>query len=325
MNKKAVEEVEVNEIPYPIKREGFFGNGGILEQIKNSLLSASLSQTLIISGPPSVGKTSLAYIISSAIECENGNPFACGECRNCKKIKKGIFPDLRYITLLEDDSGKIKTQITIDQVREEIIRASELPPYEGNKLIFIVEPSDSLNASSQNALLKLLEEPPSFIQIILIAKETSKLLPTVRSRCPEIKLKEIPQNEMVEVAKRIGLNDDFSTAVSASRGRAGLLISGKWKDYINLKKAIENLLQKGRGIKYFDENVANIESLMNYDQILVLDETLFLIKETLRNRNLTESEERSLLRKYQRTMESMNMIVRNVNLSLIYNYIFLGE
>ncbi len=325
MSKKVFEEIEVSEIPYPIKRDDFFGNQEVLKQIESSLLSSSLSQTMIISGPPSVGKTSLAYIISSALQCEKGNPFACGECLNCRKIKKGIFPDLRYISLLEDDSGKIKTQITIDQVREEIIRASELPPYEGKKLIFIVEPSDSLNVSSQNALLKLLEEPPSYIQIILIAKETSKLLPTVRSRCPEIKLKEISQNEMFEVAKRIGLKGDLSTAVSASRGRAGVLISDKWKDYIKLKIAIENLLQSGREIKYFDENVANIEILMSYDQILVLDETLFLIKDAIRSRNLTESEERSLLRKYERTIKSMEMIVRNVNASLIYNYIFLGE
>ncbi|NMC00622.1 MAG: AAA family ATPase [Thermoanaerobaculaceae bacterium] len=336
MGKAKAEEIAVTDIEYPILSEKFFASGDLLKRVGNLLRNGKVNQTLLLSGPPSVGKTTLAYIISAALECEKPTPFACGKCLSCRKIVKGIFPDLRYITLKESETGKMRTQIVIEQVREEILKAAELPPYEGKKLIFIIEPSEALNANCQNALLKILEEPPPYVQFILIAKEVSRLLPTVRSRCQEITLKELSFEETLKVAEKLGLKE-AEKAAEASRGRIGLLINGEWKEYLALQEIIQNLLIFGSEIKYFIEVSSKIEELLDFPENLVLDETLYIIKEIVKEKNGVKSQIRlkkefldlvSKNRLYKQTkkcIEATEMLNRNVSVKLIYNYIYLGE
>lgn len=336
MGKAKAEEIAVTDIEYPILSEKFFASGDLLKRVGNLLRNGKVNQTLLLSGPPSVGKTTLAYIISAALECEKPTPFACGKCLSCRKILKGIFPDLRYITLKESETGKMRTQIVIEQVREEILKAAELPPYEGKKLIFIIEPSEALNANCQNALLKILEEPPPYVQFILIAKEVSRLLPTVRSRCQEITLKELSFEETLKVAEKLGLKE-AEKAAEASRGRIGLLINGEWKEYLALQEIIQNLLIFGSEIKYFIEVSLKIEELLDFPENLVLDETLYIIKEIVKEKNGVKSQIRlkkefldlvSKNRLYKQTkkcIEATEMLNRNVSVKLIYNYIYLGE
>lgn len=336
MARTKAEEIDITEINYPILSEKFFASGDVLKRVENLLKSGKLNQTLLLSGPPSVGKTTLAYIISAALECENPNPFACGKCLSCRKIMKGIFPDLRYITLKEADTGKMRTQIVIEQVREEILETADLPPYEGKKLIFIIEPSEALNASCQNALLKILEEPPSYVQFILIAKEVSRLLPTVRSRCMEIALKELSFEETLKAAEKLGLKE-AKEAAEASRGRIGLLINGEWKDYLTLQEYLQYLLVFGNDIKYFKEVSSKIEELLDFPETLVLDETLYIIKEIIKAKDGMKSNikvkkefmdlvsKNRLYNQVKKCVEATELLNRNVSVKLIYNYIFLGE
>ncbi|MCX7830556.1 MAG: AAA family ATPase [Acidobacteria bacterium] len=337
MAKTKPEEILIEEINYPISSEDFYSSGDALKRVENLLKSGKLSQTLLLSGPPSVGKTTLAYIISAALECEKPNPFACGQCLSCRKIKKAIFPDLRYITLKEADTGKMRSQIVIEQVRDDILKTAELPPFEGKKLIFIIEPSEALNASCQNALLKILEEPPPYVQFILIAKEVSRLLPTVRSRCQEISLKELTFEETLKIAQKLGLKEKAQKAAEASRGRPGLLVGGGWEDYLVLKEILEKILAFGGDIKYFCEVSSRIEELMEFPEALVLDETLYIIKEMVRAKDGMKSNinlprefldlvsKEQLFKKEQKTIEAAEMLNRNVNIKLIYFYIFLGD
>lgn len=336
MAKAKAEEIAINEINYPILSERFFASGDVLKRVENLLKSEKMSQSLLLSGPPSVGKTTLAYIISAALECEKPDPFACGKCLSCKKIMKGIFPDLRYITLKESETGRMRTQIVIEQVREEILKVAELPPYEGKKLIFIIEPSEALNANCQNALLKILEEPPPYVQFILIAKEVSRPLPTVRSRCQEITLKELSFEETLKVAEKLGLKE-AEKAAEASRGRVGLLINGEWKEYLALQEILQTLLIFGGDIKYFKEISPKIDELLEFSENLVLDETLYVIKEIVKAKNGVKSQIRlkkefldlvsknRLYRQTKKCIEATEMLNRNVSVKLIYNYIYLGE
>lgn len=342
MAKAKSEEFEIKEICYPITIESFYSSGDIVKRVENLLKSGKLNPTLLISGPSSVGKTTLAYIISAAIECERPNPFACGNCLSCRKIKKGLFPDLRYITLKEMDTGKMRTQIVIEQVRDDILKVAELPPYEGKKLIFIIEPAEALNSSCQNALLKILEEPPEYVQFILIAKEVSRLLPTVRSRCQEISLKELTFEETYNIAKKLKFVEDAKKAAEVSRGRMGLIISEGWKDYLTLSETLQKILLYGRNIEHFKEVNSKIDELVNGykgKEAVVLDETLYIIKEIIRvkegqknqmNMNIKKEvldkiSKEDLYKKEKRTIEAAEMLNRNVGTKLIYNYIFLGE
>lgn len=336
MAKVKSEEIEFKEIPYTILSQNFYSSRDTLKRIEVLLKNGKLNQTLLISGPPSVGKTTLAYIIAAALQCENPTPFACGKCLNCRKIKKGIFPDLRYITLKEGENGKLRTQILIEQVREDILKVADLPPYEGKKLVFIIEPAEGLNISSQNALLKILEEPPSYVQFILIAKEKSRLLPTVKSRCQEISLKELNFEESLKIAQKLGQKENAIKAAEASRGRVGLIVSGGWEEYLQLKEILEKLIILGGDIKYYNDVSIKIEELSKYPVNLVFDETLYIIKEMIKSKegfqslyskkeNFENVSKEQLFKKVNKTLEATEMVNRNVNTKLIFNYIFLGE
>lgn len=335
MPRKKSGEPRFDESIYPIVKEKLWGHKKALLTLEKALLSGSVASTILLSGPSRVGKTSLAYILSAALECENPTPWACGECSSCKKIKKNIFPDLKLIALEMSESGKLKSRILVEQVRKEILEPIELPPYEGKKLIFIIEPAEALNVSSQNALLKVLEEPPSYANFILIARDFGPLLPTVRSRCREIHLSEISDEEMEKVADKLDVRDGRKEALEVSRGKPGILISGGWEDYISLKEAIEQLLLLGSDYSEFGRISPFLEVLLEYPPLVVLDEALFIAREILREgaglvkkikplykKIYQKNGKERLYEKIKALLDAPPLLVRNVQPKLVFLSIF---
>ena len=106
----------------------------------------------------------------------------CGRCRHCSKAEKGIHPDILTVERLTDDKGKPKREIYVDQIRG-IVSDAVVMPNEADHKVYIIRDADTMNAAAQNALLKILEEPPRFVSIVLIAASPAPLLETVRSRC----------------------------------------------------------------------------------------------------------------------------------------------
>lgn len=336
MARKKPEEIEILECPYPILKDHLYGHGKALEMLGKSLDNGIFPATVLISGPPRVGKTSLAYIIAAALECEAPTPWACGECLSCRKIRRSLFPDLRVITLEESDKGKLKSQILVEQVRKEVLETIELPPYEGKKLIFIIEPAEALNISSQNALLKVLEEPPAYAHFILIAKDFGPLLPTVRSRCQEIHLSEVEDREMEKIALEMNLRDGKREAIEVSRGRPGILLSGEWENFLELRNAIEQLIVLGSSVADYPKLAPLFDLLLDYQPLVVLDEAAYIIREMLRSLNDNEKAasarygkiinaggKESLFRKTKLILEAPPLLARNVQPKLLYQSIFL--
>ena len=166
--------------------EALLGN----EQLKSNLASArkkgKLSHFYLISGPEGSGRHTLADLIAAAMLCkESDGP--CGVCRACRKVLSHSHPD--YITI--DDPEK-KT-VPVDLIRE---ARSDLfiRPNEGDRKIYLFPRAQDMGIPGQNALLKVLEEPPSYGVFLLIADNPDKLLPTVRSRCVELKLRALPED-----------------------------------------------------------------------------------------------------------------------------------
>lgn len=144
------------------------------------------------------GRLSHAYIISSASRqdglreaarlaaaavCTEANA-PCGLCRNCRKVFKGVHPDVITVSRLTDDSGRQKREINVDQIRQVSTDACVLPN-EAARKVYIIDEADTMNVPAQNAALKLLEEPPAGAMFILCVSNADRLLPTVRSRCTE--------------------------------------------------------------------------------------------------------------------------------------------
>ena len=165
--------------------EGLLGN----EQLKENLLAARrkgrLSHFYLLSGPRGSGKHTLARLLSAAILCrEPEGP--CGVCQHCRKVLAGSHPD--FITI--DDPSK-KT-VPVDLIRE--ARADIfVRPNEGDRKIYLFPRAQDMGIPGQNALLKVLEEPPSYGVFLLLTDNPEKLLPTVRSRCVELKLRALPE------------------------------------------------------------------------------------------------------------------------------------
>ena len=142
----------------------------------------ALSHAYIITAPPEEGFLA-AMKLAKALVCSapaGGSP--CGVCENCRKAEKGIHPDILTVTRPADDKGKPKREITVDQIRE-IVADAVILPNEADRKVYLIRDAGTMNTAAQNALLKILEEPPYFVAFILVADNAGTLLETVRSRC----------------------------------------------------------------------------------------------------------------------------------------------
>ena len=157
--------------------------------------SARLSHAYIASG-------SLADIIAMSAVCTGSGARPCMNCAHCNKASRGIHPDIIIIGKPEK-----KREIIIEQIRE-LKRDVIIVPNESEKKAYIINDADTMNVNAQNAFLKILEEPPTHAVFILRTATPDELLPTVRSRCVELKT-EITDMPLNAVAAEMA-NDFFS-------------------------------------------------------------------------------------------------------------------
>lgn len=148
-------------------------------RLAHAYISASMNEE---------ARNSLAVRLAAAMLCEDAGAAyrPCGKCRACRKALEGIHPDVITVTAALDSQGRKKREITVDQVRA-VAASAPVMPNEGRGKVYIIQDADTMNVQAQNALLKLLEEPPESASFILCASNPRQLLPTVRSRCELIR------------------------------------------------------------------------------------------------------------------------------------------
>jgi DNA polymerase III delta' subunit len=186
---------------------------------------------VLLSGPGSVGKTTLALDLAAGLLCLDPDPTArpCRSCRGCRQLASGNHPDLHRLAP-EGPGGQIKIG---DASRPDpgtarhLIGALALLPVEGGWRVAIVEQADRLNDDAQNALLKVLEEPPPGVTIILCADDEECLLPTIRSRCARVRLSAVGTRDIEDWLGSLGAADAPQAARLArlSGGRPGLALA----------------------------------------------------------------------------------------------------
>lgn len=160
--------------------EGLLGNDQLKENLAQSLAKNHISHFYLISGPEGSGKHTLAQLLAAAILCR-GSRKPCRVCDPCRKIFSGNHPD--FITV-DDPEKKTVTVDLIRQARSDIY----IQPNESDYKIYLFPRAQDMGLPGQNALLKVLEEPPKYGIFLLLTDNPDKLLPTVRSRCTELKL-----------------------------------------------------------------------------------------------------------------------------------------
>ena len=177
-----------------------------------------LLHAYIVSAPSREECLRRARTLAAAAVCTGEGPVPCGKCRACRKAESGIHPDITTIRRQTDDKGKQRREITVDQVCWMIGDAYVLPN-EAARKVYIIEEAETMNTAAQNAALKLLEEPPKGVIFLLCTANPAQLLPTVRSRCAELKCN-VGQAERDEEADKLAVA--YVKAVSAG-DRAKLL------------------------------------------------------------------------------------------------------
>jgi len=191
-----------------------------LETLRLGLANERLHHAYLFVGPEGVGKRTVALALAKAIHCRETKNDFCDRCPDCTRIQAGNHPDVRVVQTLED-----KKEIGIKQVRE-IEKDLNFRSFSGKRKIAIIDPATLLNTSSQNALLKTLEEPPQNSMIVLIAPNAGPLLPTLRSRCLRVTFGPLARDEVARyLTSKEGINqDDASLRAALSMGSLGAAI-----------------------------------------------------------------------------------------------------
>lgn len=180
---------------------------------RTNTASAAFTQTWLITGPPGSGRSTAARAFAAAIQCDQGG---CGECKSCKQILNSSHQDVIVI-------APTGLTIGVDEARE-LIGKAYLEPSIGNWQVFIIEDADRLTAPAANALLKILEEPPTRTFFLLCAPAAEDVLPTIKSRCRHLGLR-LPRTSQVAklLVDRNGIEPELANFVAkAALGHVGV-------------------------------------------------------------------------------------------------------
>lgn len=169
------------------------GHTGAVRLLDRAIETDRLAHAYLVTGPPHVGKTTLAMDLAAAVNCEGTSP-PCGECPQCLHVWGSRHADLQILGVAEEEGRKA---IGIDAIRDAAHQA-HLNPFEGRSRVIIIEGAEHLSDEAANALLKLLEEPPPHLLLLLLTASPDLLLPTIHSRCQRIDLHPLPTEQVAE-------------------------------------------------------------------------------------------------------------------------------
>ena len=168
--------------------ERLLGNERLKQSLSAAFAADRLSHSYLITGPEGSGKHTLARILAAAMQCTEGDRRPCGVCLACRKVFDGVHPD---VITVDDPEKKTVSVELIRRARTDLY----IRPNEGRRKIYLIPRAGEMNASAQNALLKVMEEPPEYGAFLLLSDSAEKLLPTIRSRCVCLQMSPLDEAE----------------------------------------------------------------------------------------------------------------------------------
>ncbi|MBK9518826.1 MAG: DNA polymerase III subunit [Anaeromyxobacter sp.] len=207
-----------------------------VSSLRAALSRGQLHHAYLFGGPAGVGKATTARLLAQAVNCQGGpgepgdlRVDPCGECGPCRKIARGVHPDVLELRTeremaqagrWEPEGGRAPSRdIVVAQVRDLTDRRLSLRLFEGRRRVVIIDPADALNPQAQNALLKTLEEPPDDTTLVLVSATPDELLPTVRSRCLRVAFGPLPEEVVVEALLARDRQDPEGAGPKGARGQ----------------------------------------------------------------------------------------------------------
>ncbi len=169
---------------------GIIGRADIKRKLKAAAEKDRAAHAVLFSGEAGTGKKYIARLFAMALQCEQGTGEPCMECPSCKMAISGNHPDI--ITVTHEKAASLG----VDEIRTQVVEDADIRPYCGKKKIYLIPDASKMTTQAQNALLKTLEEPPAYCHILLIADNADALLPTVQSRCVEMAVHPVTDEEL---------------------------------------------------------------------------------------------------------------------------------
>ncbi len=220
------------------------GHEWAVDMLRQHVAHDAARHAYIFAGPPGLGRRTLALRFAQALNCtqtiEPGLP--CGKCRDCKQIEAMGHPDLTIIQA-ETEGGTLK----VDQIRE-ARRSLTLKPYQSKYRVAIFLRFQEANDNAANALLKVLEEAPSYAVLILTADNPEGLLPTIVSRCEVLRLRPVPLEILASFLKERGADEEFAKLIAH--------VSGGCPGYAL------RLMQDPSALEFRQEKLADLQTLL---------------------------------------------------------------
>ena len=187
-------------------------NTSAYKTVKADIKSNRLSHAYLILFKDKVYSEAVLRIFAKTVFCENDDP--CGNCRACRLIDEGRFPDAKEFP--ENGNSIVKDDVL------SLIEQSFLKPIEGDKKLFLLKNAESMNATAQNKILKTLEEPPSGVHIFMCATGEFNLLPTVRSRVKTLTIPEFSKDTLFDVMRPYYTDEEkLKAAIFCGDGTVG--------------------------------------------------------------------------------------------------------
>lgn len=228
------------------------GHEQIIENLKNAICYEKISHAYIFNGPDLSGKKMLAEAFAMALQCEKEQSFGCMECHSCKQAISHNHPDIIYV------SHEKPNTIGVDDIRTQVNSDIGIKPYSSKYKIYIIDEAEKMNPQAQNALLKTIEEPPSYGILMLLTTNADGFLQTILSRCITLNLRGvktevIKKHLMTHYQKPDYLADICATFSQGNVGKAIQLASSE--EFNVLKAAVLTLLKKTEELDVADISV----------------------------------------------------------------------
>lgn len=218
------------------------GHKNIIKYIESAVSADAVSHAYILNGERGSGKKMLANLFAMSLQCQNRQEDgdACGKCQSCKQAVSGNHPDIIRVTHEKPNT------ISVDDIREQVNNDIVIKSYSSKYKIYIIPEADLMTVQAQNALLKTIEEPPEYAVIMLLTENAETLLPTIRSRCVMMKLRNI-KDQLVKkyLMEQMEIPDyKADVCVAFAQGNMGKAIMLATSDHFNeIKEEAVHLLK----------------------------------------------------------------------------------